>query len=145
MKKILTSKITSISLFVLWISTLCLYAVGSEDSDIIKPVEYYKDVRGSIVFKTYCVLCHGTRADGKGRAARNYTPSPANLTVSMASDQYKEMIIRKGGGAMGRSPFMPPWSQELTDEQIQDVVYYLKIININNKKVSQKGSKAQKR
>jgi len=69
----------------------------------------YGFVRGSIVFRTYCMLCHGPHADGKGRAARNYNPPPANLTVSAASDAYKEMIIRKGGEAMGRSPFMPPW------------------------------------
>jgi mono/diheme cytochrome c family protein len=98
--------------------------------DRIKPVEYYKDVRGSIVFKTYCVLCHGTKADGKGRASKNYVPEPANLTVSTRSDDYKEKIIRKGGVGVGRSPFMPPWEQELTNEQIRDVVYYLKVINI---------------
>ena len=85
-------------------------------------------MRGSIVFRTYCMLCHGPHADGKGRAARNYNPPPANLTVSAASDAYKEMIIRKGGEAMGRSPFMPPWGDELTDEQISDVVAYLRLI-----------------
>ena len=30
---------------------------------------------------------------------------------------------------MGRSSFMPPWGQELTDEQIQDVVFYLSVIH----------------
>lgn len=98
----------------------------------LRPVEYYRDVRGAIVFKTYCVLCHGSRGDGQGRAAPNYSPPPADLTRSESTDEYRELIIRKGGSALGRSQFMPPWEQELTAEQIQDVVFYLKVINVNH-------------
>jgi mono/diheme cytochrome c family protein len=83
-------------------------------------------VRGSIAFRTYCVLCHGTEGKGNGRAAKMYTPRPADLTVSPFNDQYKELIIRGGGPAVGRSPFMPPWGDELTDEQIRDVVAFLR-------------------
>jgi len=83
-------------------------------------------IRGSIVFRTYCVLCHGTAGKGDGRAARMYTPKPANLTVSPFNDKYKEMIIRGGGKSMGRSAFMPPWGEELTEEQIQDLVAFLR-------------------
>src|SRR5688572_8063950 len=56
-------------------------------------------IRGSIAFRTYCVLCHGAAGKGDGRAAKMYTPRPANLTVSPFPDQYKEMIIRGGGPA----------------------------------------------
>jgi cytochrome c oxidase cbb3-type subunit 3 len=38
------------------------------------------------------------------------------------------MMIRRGGGAMGRSAYMPPWGEELSDEQITDVVAYLRSI-----------------
>lgn len=106
-------------------------ANAAQADDRIKDVDFYQDVRGSIVYKTYCILCHGIKADGAGRAANNYNPRPANLTVSVATDAYKEAIIRKGGAAMGRSEFMPPWGLELTDEQIRDVVFYLGVININ--------------
>lgn len=108
--------------------TLFAGTVRAQDSE--RPADF-TDVRGSIVFHTYCVLCHGYKADGNGRAARNYSPRPANLTLSTASDEYKTLIIRKGGAAMGRSKFMPPWGNELTDEQIADVVYYLSTINVN--------------
>ena len=83
-------------------------------------------IRGSIAFRTYCVLCHGTAGKGDGRAARMYTPKPANLTVSPFPDQYKEMIIRGGGVSVGRSAFMPPWGDELTEEQIHDLVSFLR-------------------
>ena len=75
-------------------------------------------IRGSIAFKTYCVLCHGTAGKGDGRAARMYTPAPANLTISPFNDKYKEMIIRGGGVSMGRSSFMPPWGDELTEDDV---------------------------
>jgi len=83
-------------------------------------------IRGSIAFRTYCVLCHGTEGKGDGRAAKMYTPRPANLTVSPFNDTYKEMIIRGGGASVGRSAFMPPWGDELTDEQIHDVIAFLR-------------------
>jgi len=83
-------------------------------------------IRGSIAFRTYCVLCHGTTGKGDGRAAKMYTPRPANLTVSPFPDKYKEMIIRGGGPAVGRSSFMPPWGDELTDEQISDLISFLR-------------------
>lgn len=87
-------------------------------------------VRGSIVFRTYCVLCHGASGEGNGRAAAQYVPRPANLTVSVLADQDKERIIRGGGASVGRSPFMPPWGHELTDEQIEDLIAYLRAINV---------------
>jgi mono/diheme cytochrome c family protein len=111
---------------------------GAAESGQAGPEEAYKDVRGYIVYKTHCVLCHGIHAEGDGRAARNYNPRPANLRLSDKNDQYKEMIIRNGGAAMSRSPFMPPWGQELTDEQIRDVVYYLGVINVNSKTAAQR-------
>ena len=83
-------------------------------------------IRGSIAFRTYCVLCHGAAGKGDGRAAKMYTPKPANLTVSPFPDQYKEMIIRGGGVSVGRSAFMPPWGDELTNEQIVDLVAFLR-------------------
>ena len=85
--------------------------------------------RGSLVFFNYCVTCHGPNADGRGRAARLYDPPPANLRSSDRNEAYMKLIIRNGGKAVARSEFMPPWGEELTDEQIGDVVAYLRSIN----------------
>lgn len=86
--------------------------------------------RGSIVYGHYCALCHGPSGEGNGRAARIYTPRPANLVASDKNDDYKELIIRRGGAAIGRSQHMPPWGEELTDEQVGDVVAYLRAIQL---------------
>lgn len=85
--------------------------------------------RGGLVFANYCVTCHGINADGNGRAARIYDPRPANLRTSDKNDAYFLLIIRSGGKALARSEFMPPWGAELTEEQMQDLVAYLRSIN----------------
>ena len=85
--------------------------------------------RGGLVFANYCVTCHGINADGNGRAARLYNPKPANLRMSDKNDAYYALIVRKGGATVGRSEFMPSWEAELTNEQIADLVAYLRSIN----------------
>ncbi|MFZ5594294.1 MAG: c-type cytochrome [Pseudomonadota bacterium] len=84
--------------------------------------------RGEVVFKTNCVLCHGVKGDGKGRASVLFNPPPANLTMSDKNDDYKRMIITMGGAAMGRSPVMPVWGEQLSAQEIEDVVAYLRTI-----------------
>lgn len=86
--------------------------------------------RGGLVYANYCVTCHGFNADGNGRAARLYNPKPANLRMSDKNDAYLALIIRMGGEALGRSQFMPPWGAELTEEQMKDLVAYLRAINV---------------
>jgi mono/diheme cytochrome c family protein len=89
--------------------------------------------RGGLVYANYCVTCHGFNADGNGRAARLYNPKPANLRMSDKNDAYFGLIIRMGGEAIGRSQFMPPWGAELTEEQTNDLVTYLRSINARPK------------
>lgn len=103
-----------------------LGAAEEEASPLPRDTSDAAVIRGSIAFRTYCVLCHGTAGKGDGRAAKMYTPRPANLTVSPFPDKYKEMIIRGGGVSVGRSQFMPPWGDELTEEQIHDLVAFLR-------------------
>ncbi len=88
--------------------------------------------RGEVVFKTNCILCHGLKADGKGRAARLYDPPPADLTRSDKNDDYKRMIITLGGAAMGRSEFMPVWGEQLSEQEIEDVIAYLRTILVHD-------------
>jgi mono/diheme cytochrome c family protein len=85
--------------------------------------------RGGLVYANYCVTCHGINADGNGRAARLHTPRPANLRASDKNDAYIGLIVRQGGEPLGRSKGMPPWSEELTDEQIRDVTAFVRSVN----------------
>ena len=113
----------------------CLFAVGAQAADsreeaereLAKPI-----VRGGIVFKTYCKLCHGEVGDGVARAAKLY--GNADLEIGQKSSGYFDKIIRQGGAAVGRSEFMPPWQDELSDEQVKDVVAYLTVITVPEKR-----------
>jgi len=88
--------------------------------------------RGGLVYANYCVTCHGMNADGNGRAARLYDPRPANLRASDKNDAYLALIVRMGGEKLGRWPKMPPWGEELTDEQIRDLVAFVRSVNVGN-------------
>jgi mono/diheme cytochrome c family protein len=35
-------------------------------------------------------------------------------------------IIKEGGGAVGKSPLMPPWGAALPDQDIRNVVAYIR-------------------
>jgi mono/diheme cytochrome c family protein len=85
--------------------------------------------RGAAVFQRYCTLCHGPSGEGQGRAAPLHRPPPADLTRSEVNDAYRELIIRSGGAAVGRSPGMPPFQDELTERQVRDLVAYLRRIS----------------
>lgn len=104
------------------------FAAHQEELVPLKNTLQASIIRGEIVFKNYCSLCHGVNGEGNGRAAKIHHPPPANLRKSMVSDLYKEMIIRKGGKEWGRSAAMPSWQDELTEEQIHDVVNFLRTI-----------------
>lgn len=94
-------------------------------------VRHFKDtleasiIRGNLVYQNYCALCHGKEGKGDGRAARLHTPPPFNLTLSGAPRDYIAQVVRKGGEAMGRGKGMPPWGEQLTDEQTNDVLNFL--------------------
>ncbi|MFC1747774.1 c-type cytochrome [Pseudomonadota bacterium] len=108
-----------------------VHAVDSR-KDVRKEVAVAKkrikqSIRGALVYKTYCTLCHNEEGGGPGRAAKLY--GELDLSISNRSAEYYENIIRKGGKAIGRSPFMPTWQDELSDEQIGDVTQYLSLIN----------------
>ena len=85
-----------------------------------------REVRGGIVFNNYCILCHGEQGGGNGRAAKLYAKLQLNLQHH--SSNCCEQIIRNGGAGTGRSSFMPPWQNELSREQIADVVAYVAIL-----------------
>jgi len=84
---------------------------------------------GRNLFKNFCTLCHGANGEGDGKMARIIkNPPPFNLTQSRVPDSYLKDIINKGGEAMGRSPRMPPWLEQLTKEEVESVVLYLKTL-----------------
>jgi cytochrome c oxidase cbb3-type subunit 3 len=50
------------------------------------------------------------------------------MIIKPAPPWFYENIIRKGGEAIGVSATMPPWQDELSIEQISDLVAYLAVL-----------------
>lgn len=84
---------------------------------------------GREVYSTRCVLCHGDEGEGDGRMARLLkNPPQVDLTKSRLPDDYLEKIISLGGKAVGRTDHMPPWKDQLSKEEIEAVIAFIKSI-----------------
>jgi mono/diheme cytochrome c family protein len=87
---------------------------------------------GKKLYTTYCVSCHGEQGKGDGTAAAALPVKPADHTngavMNQLSDKFLVDVISKGGGAVGKSTFMPSWGGALNDKQIRDIVAYIRTI-----------------
>jgi mono/diheme cytochrome c family protein len=48
--------------------------------------------------------------------------------MNMLTDEHLFKVIKEGGASVGKSPLMAPWGGTLTDDQIRDVVAFLRSI-----------------
>lgn len=80
--------------------------------------------RGRKIFTARCATCHGNRGRGGGPAAAPLDPKPADLVVMAPQHTDGDFAwrIATGRGAM------PAWENVLSEEQIWDVVNYLKAL-----------------
>lgn len=82
------------------------------------------------VFATSCANCHGKAGRGDGAMSAALNPKPKDLTdkayMKKLDDDYLMKIISKGGPAVGKSPLMPPFGGSLKEQEIKDVISYLK-------------------
>lgn len=99
--------------------TTCLGASAGADNP------QFAIERGSKVYYTYCVSCHGVNGEGNGKRAAKLETLPTNFARSGSPKDYMEMMTRKGSESLGRSRAMPPWEDELSHENIQDVISFI--------------------
>jgi len=106
-----------------------LLVVRAQDTAEMVERELRKPVmRGGMLFKKYCVLCHGERGDGVARAAKLHREMDLSFRERPAQDYAR--VIRFGGEAAGLSPYMPPWADELSDEQVRDLLAYVAVLSV---------------
>ena len=88
---------------------------------------------GQKLYMTYCSSCHGDKGRGDGAAGKGLPVKPADHTdgklMSSFSDEFLMTIISKGGAAVGKSSFMPAWGGVLKDNQLRDLLAYLRSIS----------------
>jgi mono/diheme cytochrome c family protein len=82
------------------------------------------------LYLTHCATCHGANGEGSWRASL-FLMRPGNLADSRAmdslSDEYLFLLIRNGGAALGK-PGMPAFGYHLTDDEIRELIRYLRTL-----------------
>jgi mono/diheme cytochrome c family protein len=95
---------------------------------------------GAQLFATSCAQCHGKNADGGGSAP---TLHATQFLKSTTDDQIRALV---SGGVSGTE--MPAWSLDFggtfTDEQVRQIVTYLRSLEANAPSITQwrSGAKA---
>lgn len=83
-------------------------------------------------YRTYCWQCHGMTGNGMGVNVRDMSVQPRDHTdkksMSTRSDEDLFKVIKEGGQSMNKSILMPPWGDTFTDEEIKDMVAYLRTL-----------------
>ena len=86
--------------------------------------------RGEADYATYCAPCHGSRGGGDGPLARMLVPRPARhsdaVFMNALSDEYLFRLLKEGGPAFGKSPLMGAWGKSISEQQIRDLVAFLR-------------------
>ena len=104
---------------------------------------------GKQLYDKYCSQCHGTAGDGKGYATPRLKPEPRDFTSgkykfrttpsgSLPTDADLIRVIQLG------LPYtsMPGWPQ-FTDQQVRNLVYYLKTFNADFQNAERHGEPIQ--
>jgi cytochrome c oxidase cbb3-type subunit 3 len=111
----------------LFIMALCAVVLGSSLIARAADVEQGKKLYGQ-----FCSACHGQSGKGDGAAAAALNPKPRDHTdkeyMSKLSDEDMLKVIKNGGASVGKSPLMPPWGASLKDDQIQDIIAYVRTL-----------------
>jgi cytochrome c oxidase cbb3-type subunit 3 len=88
--------------------------------------------QGKKVYGQFCASCHGQSGKGDGPAAAALNPKPRDHTdketMSKLSDDELLKVIKNGGASVGKSPLMPAWGASLKDDQIKDVIAYVRTL-----------------
>ncbi len=81
-------------------------------------------------YETYCIQCHGIQGNGMGVNIRDMSVQPRDHTDAKAmsgrSDDELFKVIKEGGLSINKSVLMPPWGSTFTDNEIHDLVKYLR-------------------
>jgi mono/diheme cytochrome c family protein len=83
---------------------------------------------GKTVYNSNCASCHGETAMGDGPAAASLNPKPQDLKDNQSglSDAYMLWRISEGGAMAPFNSAMPAWKGILTEDQIWQVVTYIR-------------------
>jgi len=111
-------------LAIVWITGVG-YAGGPSLKDLNVSQPERDVLSGRVIFSTICIRCHGV--EGKGNGQMKFTPPVADLTSPAIQGKldarlFKSVHDGKQNTAMGA------WREALTDDEIWDVLAYVRTL-----------------
>jgi cytochrome c oxidase cbb3-type subunit 3 len=92
---------------------------------------------GKGLYSVYCTQCHGIEGNGKGINSAALPIQPRDHTdtgeMSARTDADLFKAIKHGGKAVNKSVLMPNWDANLSDDDINALVAYLRELCCNGK------------
>jgi mono/diheme cytochrome c family protein len=87
---------------------------------------------GHAVYQRACAVCHGESGRGDGPSAGSFATKPSDLTdgrlMNPLPDEFLTSIVLDGGPAEGLTPGMPPFRGHLSEQQVRQVVAYVRTL-----------------
>ena len=92
---------------------------------------------GKQAFVTNCSSCHGEGGKGDGPVGAVLNPKPRDFSTAdfkfdtdkdgkAGTDADLSNVIKNGAAEYGGSPLMAPWGAMLSDEQVENLVAYVR-------------------
>lgn len=83
---------------------------------------------GQALYQANCASCHGETGTGDGVAAQSLNPKPKDLSgpIREMSDGYLYWRMAEGGAMAPFYSAMPAWKNQLREEQIWQIITYLR-------------------
>jgi mono/diheme cytochrome c family protein len=85
---------------------------------------------GASLYAQNCSSCHGPRGAGDGPVGATLNPQPARHDdgeyMNALSNEHLFMVIQEGGAAVGKSPTMAAWGATMSDDQIREVIVFVR-------------------
>lgn len=92
----------------------------------------YREAQGKRIFYTQCVWCHADSTPAGPSNRSNVTPAPPLMNdgavLNPESDASLKNVIALGGSAVGKSAMMPPYGRTLNEEEITDLIAFIRAI-----------------
>ena len=92
----------------------------------------YREAQGKRIFYTQCVWCHADATPAGPSNRSNVTPTPPLMNDGAALNKESDATLRNaialGGSALGKSSMMPPYGRTLSEEEITDLIEYIRAI-----------------
>jgi len=129
-KKYFSAHSASLEWILLILLSLSCQPTVKVEEKVLETKAFRTVLRGERLYGYYCMQCHGVEGKGDGIYGINLLTPPRDHTdgtyMNKRRDQKLYDVIAIGGRGAGLSNLMPPWGRTLRDEDIWDLVAYIR-------------------